>query len=837
MDTVLDDPSVSSFFSSIRAFLSSLSFDDAADETSFPPTMRSEETSDVNRSRLGVTQEEFLSCRDTITKFISRPVGMRWMRSLPKVTCAYEEFEKKFAVFVADCIHPDNINTSKRICNLWEALRSVVRLLDLVLHPLMKPPYRKDQSPRLLYSMAHVFWNVIHANADSLLTTFFVDLEQYRLGDLVSFTRPRGIAEMFSMASSLLDNSFDGGFRTYERKNMFMEMLELPFLHRTHKFYEMYSFNLQERYSLREHIAIVWQLYTREKSVRDDVLSPATRPAASVIVSSDLVESSSEFVCKNIYPFFVEAEQHIRLGEKATDMFASSLRKLFKLALWSSESITDHKENEFVKTVMEDHVFPNVQSGINTSTTSGSSSPGSSSFLLSRLASSFGEYVRDRLLEVRGKRTTWNPEGVVGFVQDVFDLFLALKGIILSTFFRRAPNGGVIAHSDFISAISHHFGRVLMERLVDTVGHRMTVAEATVMWMDQRVFHSRVSVEKRAEIMQEIVHFLAFIVEKDILAEFYERSLMLRLLSPSASVAEEQRYLGELRGVLGVSFTSGVASIIRDIETSNSIASDFHEKYGDETKLLRVNIIQRSLWNRVVSGSKLTIPCSSISDGKSVCHACKLFAKYYNSRFTSRDVSWLHHLDRVEMTLNFRSKRKYILTMRAIDAIVIMHLMESQGECSLSRLSELTGLGITTLRESVGALSHALAKKTRSENGRLVLIDTDVKEGSSPLVRLNRSFESRLVRMHVPAPLDCSARREVEESICFSRIQKIQAFLMRIMKVRRILPYSILMAETLSQMGKQFEVTSKDVKSSIEVIMGKGYIARSDDMNDIVYQA
>jgi hypothetical protein len=38
-------------------------------------------------------------------------------------------------------------------------------------------------------------------------------------------------------------------------------------------------------------------------------------------------------------------------------------------------------------------------------------------------------------------------------------------------------------------------------------------------------------------------------------------------------------------------------------------------------------------------------------------------------------------------------------------------------------------------------------------------------------------------------------------------------------------------------MGKSFEITSRDVKSSIEVIMGKGYISRSDNMEDIIYEA
>ena len=96
--------------------------------------------------------------------------------------------------------------------------------------------------------------------------------------------------------------------------------------------------------------------------------------------------------------------------------------------------------------------------------------------------------------------------------------------------------------------------------------------------LNRRAKHSLTSTELE-HALDEIIDIFKHVLAKDVFETFYCKYLSKRLLfDSSASNDAEKSMIGKLKTECGSNFTMRIANMYKDIEISNTLLENFHEK-------------------------------------------------------------------------------------------------------------------------------------------------------------------------------------------------------------------------------------------------------------------
>lgn len=337
--------------------------------------------------------------------------------------------------------------------------------------------------------------------------------------------------------------------------------------------------------------------------------------------------------------------------------------------------------------------------------------------------------------------------------------------------------------------------------------------------------------DEDAELDRQLDHSLElfrFIQGKDIFEAFYKKDLARRLLmGRSASRDAERNMLAKLKNECGSSFTHNLEIMFKDQELAKDEIASYKTWLagrGEDSPVaksdldLSVNVLSAAAWP--------TYPDVRVLLPQNVLDHITAFDTYYKSKHTGRRLTWKHNLAHCVVKARFDRGGPKELLVSAFQAIVLVLFNDAEerspddgGILSYDQLASATGMPDAELQRTLQSLACG---KTRVLNkhpkGREV--------NKTDTFSVNKSFTDPKFRVkinQIQLKETKEENKETHERVAQDRQFETQAAIVRIMKSRKQMAHSQLVAEVINQTKQRGAVDAVDIKANIEKYVFLGF--------------
>ncbi|KAJ1564755.1 Cullin-4A, partial [Cladochytrium tenue] len=307
---------------------------------------------------------------------------------------------------------------------------------------------------------------------------------------------------------------------------------------------------------------------------------------------------------------------------------------------------------------------------------------------------------------------------------------------------------------------------------------------------------------------------------KDVFEAFYKKDLAKRLLlGKSSSVDSEKSMLAKLKTECGAAFTSKLEGMFKDVDTSRDLMASFRtsaraERLGPVD--LTVNVLTAGFWP--------TYSVAPVNLPPELERCQQVFKEYYMSKYSGRQLTWCAQLGHCVVKAMFPKGAKE-LSVSLYQALVLLAFndVESGGRLSYSDLRSRTGVEDKELRRTLQSLACGKVRVLHKHpRGRDV--------GDADAFEANLAFENALFRIRVnqvQARETPEENKDTGERVFADRQYQVDAAVVRIMKARKRLAHTLLVAELFEQL--KFPVKATDLKKRIESLIEREYLERDEN--------
>lgn len=416
---------------------------------------------------------------------------------------------------------------------------------------------------------------------------------------------------------------------------------------------------------------------------------------------------------------------------------------------------------------------------------------------LEDLCTHFNAYIKSF-----GKTIVINPEKDKGMVQELLDFKDKMDGIVSECF----------SSSDkFVLALKEAFEHFINQRLNKP-------AELIAKFVDGklRAGNKEATEDELERLLDKIMVLFRFIHGKDVFEAFYKKDLAKRLLvGKSASVDAEKSMLSKLKQECGPGFTSKLEGMFKDMELSKDIMLAFKQNshLGGTSMELNVNILTMGYWPNY--------PVMEVNLPSEMVKYQQIFTKFYLAKHSNRKLQWQPTLGHCVLKAAFPLGSKE-LQVSLFQALVLL-LFNDADSLSLADISSGTNIEDGELRRTLQSLAcgkaRVLQKMPRSKD-----VNDDDK------FFYNKDFTNQLFRIRInqiQMKETSEEQQQTEERVFQDRQYQIDAAIVRIMKMRKVLPHNLLITELYNQL--KFPVKPADLKKRIESLIDRDYMERDKD--------
>lgn len=327
------------------------------------------------------------------------------------------------------------------------------------------------------------------------------------------------------------------------------------------------------------------------------------------------------------------------------------------------------------------------------------------------------------------------------------------------------------------------------------------------------------SEEELESTLDKALTLFRFIDGKDVFEAFYKKDLSKRLLyDKSASLDLEKSMISKLKTECGSQFTSKLEAMFRDVDASKDLMQSFRthpasrERLGNAVEL-NVYVLEAARWPLSNQPSKVKLP-------QALMNYQEVFKDFYLTKHSGRTLGWQHVDGSCTVKAHFPKGLK-ILNLSLYQTIVVV-LFNDDDEISYKDIAESTGIEEQPLKRTLLSLACGKVRvlQKRPKGPRVDSKDTFV---------FNKGFSHKQMRIKVNA---IQMKETVEENAATTekvfqeRNYQIDAAIVRIMKTRRSLHHTGLIAEIYSQL--RFPHKPGDIKKRIESLIDREYLERDE---------
>lgn len=335
--------------------------------------------------------------------------------------------------------------------------------------------------------------------------------------------------------------------------------------------------------------------------------------------------------------------------------------------------------------------------------------------------------------------------------------------------------------------------------------------------------------EELERLLDKIMVLFRFIHGKDVFEAFYKKDLAKRLLvGKSASVDAEKSMLSKLKQECGGGFTSKLEGMFKDMELSKDINVAFKQymcnvRVQPTTNIdLTVSILTMGYWP--------TYPVMEVTLPVEMVQYQDHFNKFYLGKHNGRKLQWQPTLGHCVLKASFIQGNKE-LQVSLFQGLVLLLFNESD-HLLLEDIKSATNIEDSELRRTLQSLACGKARVlSKTPRGR------DIEDGDK--FSFNAEFTNKLFRIkinQIQMKETTEEQKATEECVFQDRQYKIDAAIVRIMKMRKTLSHNLLISELYNQL--KFPVKPADLKKRIESLIDRDYMERDkDNPNQYNYMA
>jgi cullin-4 len=300
-----------------------------------------------------------------------------------------------------------------------------------------------------------------------------------------------------------------------------------------------------------------------------------------------------------------------------------------------------------------------------------------------------------------------------------------------------------------------------------------------------------------------------FIEGKDVFEAFYKKDLARRLLmARSASQDAERNMLAKLKAECGFSFTHNLEQMFKDQELARDEMIAYKQSLSNTSKTtldLQVSVLSSAAWP--------TYPDVEVKLPAEVAKHIEKYDLHYKHKHSGRRLTWKHALAHAVVKANF-SKGTKELVVSGFQAIVLFLFSDlaDGGNLSYADIKAATGLVDAELQRTLQSLACAKIRVlTKHPKGR------DVNPTDTFTVNLGFTDPKYRIKINqIQLKETKEENKETHERVLQDRQYETQAAIVRIMKSRKTMTHSNLVAEVIEQTRKRGTVELPEIKANIE---------------------